>query len=465
MIVAEILALVTALTVIVTTTQIYLGPHLTFRRYRGLILWCGLCWLFFAYYHLELGEMMLGLHPKDAVAHAYIGRLLALAMSRGQWDLVWEHFAFGNAGFQVGLGFVFWILDSDKVPTLINLMMAYWGSMALLHLMASNFPNKKVGPFLPLLAGMSPSLVIWSPSVLKEATMWWSINMAFCGMFQDRSRRQWLHVFRIGLAFALGTVLRVHAMILWAGAIMVSGMISRGKKIYAVVAIISIPIMMNILEKRVDIDMTAESAEQYMDDRYQKFQSRTHVGSLIRHGPGGPIPVVSGVINTFFRPFFWSVRKATQAAASLEIWTITGLLLRQWAMLGSRRRRQLLKHPVVQCALVLCFAYSAINTYATNEGTLVRQRLQMMPGVMALLGFAWLTRARPLVSRSNDGQRRPGAGFWRPASQRRSLSGPPGPGPVGGPTAPATAGFAAADPTRRPRTSTDRHPAQPLEET
>lgn len=389
-----VLGLIIAGIPILTYRAARLYPGL--RRLRGIILWVAGAWLTYAFVHAEVSEMLFDLAQADSVSHARAGQRLALFMQMGAWRPVWEYLNIGNPAFHVYLGFYYFLLDANRAPQLMNMFLSCWGSLTLASLLISHYPLKRASVPWLLVICFIPSLIFWATPLLKEALMYWAITQFYATAMEREVKNQKLRVLRMVPALLVGGAMRPHFMAVWGGAMSVVSLLTRGRRIYAVIALLALPGLLYALETKTRFGMSVSGAEEYLDDRLAIHQGGRSAGSDIDFGRGGPTFFVTGAATLFLRPFLWEVRSISQLTAGLEIWLLTGGTVFFWLRLGRRRRRELIHNPLVQLSLVVAFFFSAVYTWETNVGTMVRQRLQMMPALLTLLGLPWLALTRDL---------------------------------------------------------------------
>ena len=112
------------------------------------------------------------------------------------------------------------------------------------------------------------------------------------------------------------------------------------------------------------------------------------------------IPVLSGAVALFLRPFPWEIRSSAMLATTIEIYILTLLLLVIVLRWYGRLMLQILKRPEILMPVLVCLLFAFMYTYMGNLGLLARQRLQAMPAILLLIGMAVaMNRARQYSSK------------------------------------------------------------------
>jgi len=99
---------------------------------------------------------------------------------------------------------------------------------------------------------------------------------------------------------------------------------------------------------------------------------------------GKPIFFISGAISAFFRPFPWQVNSLRTLISCLETWVVTLSLVVVWARFGTSYGRMALRLPCIKASILATIWICILLSYFPNEGLVVRQKIQMVPGLLAL---------------------------------------------------------------------------------
>lgn len=372
---------------------VYMPPESPLRRHVPWVMLIAYLWLVYAVFHVGLTEHIFGLAQADAVGHRRIGLKIARNIELGRRGYHPGGTTLGNSAFQLYLGVVYYLTGSRGLaPILLHMMFALWGSLQLAALLVSGHESRRVpGPLVALLL-FTPSVVFWCTTNLKEGFMYWATCSVFSAAAPEGTGRGRLPLLLLGTL--VGGLFRPHMMIVWLAALLVVGLLRRGYRVYAVVAMVLIPVLTIALDRMTGFGMTVSGAVGYMETHYRNIAGGSG-GSNIYFQGGRPMPIISGLATLFLRPFLWEVRSFAQAAASLEILLMTGMMAYLWLTIPAERRGEVLGAPAVRVALIVCLLFCIMLPWMGNEGLLVRQRVHAIAALLALIAVPWLHRCAP----------------------------------------------------------------------
>lgn len=113
-----------------------------------------------------------------------------------------------------------------------------------------------------------------------------------------------------------------------------------------------------------------------------------------------PLDLPLGAVTVLFRPFPWEARNLNGLIAAAE-----GGLLFSLAVVGRRRllswARSVLKRPYLVYTATFAVVFIVAFSYIGNFGILARQRTQMMPLALTMLGMPIALRKRPSMFGAN----------------------------------------------------------------
>ncbi len=181
----------------------------------------------------------------------------------------------------------------------------------------------------------------------------------------------------------VGGLFRPHIMTGWVTAVVSVNFLRRGQFAYAVVLVFAIPLLLIGTQQLTGASLEVDSVMEAAQSRY-KLMSEIKGGSDIEYGNEGPIPVASGLVSIFFRPLPWEIRSMRLVFAIIETWTITLLAIGVWLKMHREERRDILRFPEIQAALIALAWGSFLLSYFPNTGLLMRQRVQMVPALLVL---------------------------------------------------------------------------------
>ena len=276
----------------------------------------------------------------------------------------------------------------------INGFMAFWGGLILTRLVysVSAMPPAKT-LVLPILLIFPPSVLFWSSSNLKEGLMYWAICRVFAFVAPSNSVKEFWRNFLwfIGGSF-IGVALRPHMIFFWVGSVLLVKVFQREFWKVGTVVILLLLTPLFIVQVRHRINFSSlELMEQAGERLMLKFIARGK-NSTFEYGKHGPIPVLSGAINTLFRPFPWPTKIPRMIVAGLEIWSISIGILFVWIRMANAELRYLLKNPAIWVVILTCIPFFWFFTYTVNEGLIARQRIQFFPALLVLFASPVLLR-------------------------------------------------------------------------
>jgi len=363
-------------------------------RFRRRVIWGGIVWLLFAFVAEEYVYDVLGMVSMDANVHWTHAQKAADELARNNWPFT-SAWPLGNEAYIAYLAHVYLFTGCTPIfPIAINALFAFWGGLVLarsLGDMLAFSPNKVVWFFLII---FFPSTVFWATSNLKEAFMYWGGCQIFSIVLPSRRNASSFLNPGVIAGILVAGVLRPHICAVWLGACVSVSFFQRGKRVYAVLLLMFLPLVEGGLQRTAGVELSAPTSALEKLSRQQSIQLGGEAGgSKIEYGEEGAIFFVSGFASIFFRPFPWEIRSLRVFISSVETWAVTILLLLGWLRMSPLERRLALKTPAIQAAILVCIVFSIFFTYLPNEGLMVRQRVQMIPALLVLSLFPILLRS------------------------------------------------------------------------
>ncbi len=186
------------------------------------------------------------------------------------------------------------------------------------------------------------------------------------------------------LGLTVGSLLRPHIMIPWVASVVTVGLFQKGQRFYAILALLLLPVVMHSFQSRWALDATVQSQLTFAEKQGQVL-GQFGGGSTFEQGESGPIFVVSGFVALFFRPFPWQLGSLRMILAFFDTWVTTSLLVGSIIWMIKPEGRSSLKLPEVQVAVLASVMFCVFFSYLPNEGLIVRQRVQAVPALLALV--------------------------------------------------------------------------------
>jgi hypothetical protein len=368
---------------IVFLVRIYLSQP-TFRQSIQIsVVIIGLLWLVYALFAEEISWYLMGVPWWDAHYHEYKGYLILDEIKWAGWRALVDNFATGNAAYQCYNAVILSTGASICTLTAINGVLAFWGGLVLVNCFSRICPFPRNYTILIYAIVFCPSVFFWCTVNLKEAWMFWCICMLFSVSFTGRLSEI---VLRLPLVFAgvvIGGILRPHVMLGWVAALAGIVVLRRGKRTIGILILLTLPFIAVAFQKHTQMEFNTDMAIQ-LGETHARTIAGISSGSTYEYATGKPIFFLSGLFAALFRPFPWEVSSPRILVSSLETWAITFILFYGWLKLSAWERRQLFSRPAIQVAILASIWMCLVLTYFPNEGLMIRQKVQMIPALLAL---------------------------------------------------------------------------------
>lgn len=249
-----------------------------------------------------------------------------------------------------------------------------------------------------------PSMLFWPSSIGKEALMVLCIGVASYGASQILGESVRLAGVLIFLAGVTGLLfVRPHmaaiaiVSLLVASAVGALAGFQRGRSKMLAVRVVALVAMVgaaSVAVTQVSVVFSDGSSDEVgVEAVLAKAQGQTSTGNS-QFEPIAvttPLDLPAGIVTVLFRPFPWEVRNVTGVMSATE-----GLLLIAIVFAGRRRLLSWLKsahrNTYLVYAAVFALVFIVAFSYIGNFGILARQRVQMMPLALTLLGMHALPR-------------------------------------------------------------------------
>jgi len=357
----------------------YVGAGAQFQMVVG-----GLLWLLFSFFAGDFSKDALGVEMYDALGHEAWAAIVVRDMATDNWNAVWEHFRVGNHAYQCWVALLMWIGASVYTATMINAVLCFWGGLILAQSFTAVCPHWQSNRFWLLFTVFFPSVVFWGTMNLKEGFMYWSICVVLSAAFRDPNETFFLKSPLVLIALAVGALLRPHVMMGWAVAVAGAAILQGGRRGWAALILFILPLLFFSMRYQTGVGLSTESAMDLIETHYENLSRIGHQGSHIDHYGGKPILFVSGFVSAFLRPFPWTVGSLRILVSCVETWSMTLILLTVWVKYGSPYGRLALQLPAVRASILAVIWLCILLSYFPNEGLVVRQRVQMIPGLLTL---------------------------------------------------------------------------------
>jgi hypothetical protein len=370
----------------------YVKPSGMTTGLQPILIVGGLFWLGFAFVGEYVSQEVLSVLMYDASGHRAWALILLRAMDQGDWSVFWNHLKLGNPAYHCYAALIMYLGCSVRTVTMLNGWFCFWGGLILIRNFISINPYAPIAKRWVLFTVFFPSVVFWGTMNLKEGLMYWSICCVLSGIFRDQSQSFILKSPLVIVGVIVGTVLRAHVMMGWAIATLSVAIMHRGRRFAAVPLLLLLPVIALAFKMQTGASLSTESVSDIVEQHFQALQATADQGSALEYTGGKPIFFISGFVSAFFRPFPWTVTSLRVLIQFLETWVLTVSLILIWYQLGRSMAVQVLKVPAIQVSLMATLWICMLLTYFPNEGLMVRQRVQMIPGLLTLAVVPMLVR-------------------------------------------------------------------------
>ncbi|AFM25490.1 hypothetical protein [Desulfomonile tiedjei] len=404
--ISDLLVLILLMILVPVATGHYLRKGTFTDSFRHNVMILGLLWLAYSWLSETYVYYLLGISRADGGVHWTRALTMSANLARGEWPFG-DSFPLSNDAYVAYLAYLNYFGGVTELSAVsINAFLGFMGGLTLARTFMRGFVPVKNVELWGYLVIFFPSAVFWTTSNMKEGLMYWSVCQILSIMPAMNQGKASTIGFSAIAGVAIGGILRPHVCAVWLLACAAVELIQRGKRgLVVILLIVSIPLTLKGLERvtgtKVDSpDMMVKSLSQRATGVADPTQ-----GSYIDYGPEGATFFISGFTAVFFRPFPWDIKSTRVFVSSVETWSLTCLIIVGWLRARREQRRWLLSMPIVRVSILAILMFSVIFTYLPNEGLLVRQRVQVVPGllVLALLPFItgtflryreWQRRAR-----------------------------------------------------------------------
>ncbi|MBI5568438.1 MAG: hypothetical protein HY914_00680 [Desulfomonile tiedjei] len=346
----------------------------------GLIVFGGIAWVVYAFASEDLMETFFNLARMDSWGHARMGREVLM----GTIPDFWNEVPLGNKAYVVYLASLHGIGASVFSARAINGFAGFAGGLVLMRCLSMFRPVGKRPVQLLLLALFLPSTVFWTSCNMKEGLVYWSACQILAASFWALNRETVLRP-SVLLAVLVCGFLRPHICLAWLISVFFVALWGRNK-LASLVALAAVPVLFSSMQTLAQTDLT--SIEGSLDFLEQHAVGLSKAGEEV----GGTIPILSGLFAIFFRPFIWESRGVFMALCSIETLLVTFLLFRSWIKLTKLERRSVTRLIPIRAAAMCLVLASVLFSYIPNDGLLSRQRVQVVPAILALTVIPFLVR-------------------------------------------------------------------------
>ena len=356
-------------------TAVYLKGRGTSHSLTIKVCALGILWVVFGLVSEELLEAISSFQRADSFGHEAVAERLLL----GKAPHFFDEIPMGNKAYQTFVYGLFLIGAYVPSARAINAFCGLWGGLILAGYLKHYVAWEKHRDWMLLAVIFFPSTVFWTSGNMKEGLTYLGICMMYSAAFSTGRKGGVITPGLIAGTLICG-FMRPHMAFAWLIAIGTVTMLTRGRRVYALIALAALPLLFWKMQSLAQYDIS--SIDSTLDALQSHGEGLRKMGGAVQTGP--QIPVLSGLVAIFFRPLFWESRSFFIAVCALEIWTLTFVMMRAWFTDTSSERRFLLRIPAVRVALFVVLIISVLFSYLPNDGLLARQRVQVVPALMVL---------------------------------------------------------------------------------
>jgi hypothetical protein len=242
-----------------------------------------------------------------------------------------------------------------------------------------------------VLVFLLPSMLFWPSSMGKEAWMTLCVGLIALGAAKLYVRNRGGYLL-LALGLAGGAMVRPHVVVFAVAGVLVGYVVAPRKNpgpasaMWKGVGVVILGTAAVIVLHRAAgfLGLTALSHDQ-LDLALQTAANHTTEGgsAFTAHAVSSPLDFPQGLVTVLFRPFPWEAHNAQALVSALESVVLMVLLASSWRRFA-RLPRMVMRRPYV----AFCVVYITLFVYAFsifgNFGILVRERVQVLPFVLAL---------------------------------------------------------------------------------
>lgn len=311
----------------------------------------------------------------------------------------------GTAFTEVATGFLY----APYIPRMLGGFLIFatvaFAGQLLFYAAVRRWISGKQLKFYALAVLLLPSLVFWPSSIGKDALMVFFLGLTFYGASRLLQTYEFMSLLFLGPGLLLAASVRSHVAAVAGLAVVLAAFFGRPPKevrgspkraVMVVLAMLGAGVVLATFSSTFGV--TFEGGRDSVD--YQTFledvstQTATG-GSEISGGPiSNPLQLPGAAITVLFRPLVYEAGSAQALLSAMEGTAL--LLIVLWKFPTMWKNKGLLRENPF---FLLCFFYTGgfIIGFSAflNLGLLARQRVQVLPLLLALLvGLGWPT-ARP----------------------------------------------------------------------
>lgn len=358
----------------------------------------------------------------DAGNYSSAGTELAQMYLRGQFtlhppSLIGRGVETERIGVVVGVIFMF-TGSSRYAASFIFAWLCFLGQVLMWRALRRAVPEADHRRYAILVLFL-PSMLFWPSSIGKEALMVAAIGVACYGAAQilsERTNALGILTFLAGAAglFFIRPHMALIAIVALAFANLVSSLAGFSKAdaskafFVRVIAIVLLMVGASVATTQLSKVLGGGEGDGGIESALARTKGQTSTGGSEFRPPAvsTPLDLPEGIVTVLFRPFPWEARNVNGLIAAAEGALLLGL------MFTGRRRllgwaRAALRRPYLVYTATFAIVFVVAFSYIGNFGILARQRTQMMPLALTMLGMPIALRKKPPMFGAKSANWRP----------------------------------------------------------
>ncbi len=252
-----------------------------------------------------------------------------------------------------------------------------------------------------LLVMFLPSLLFWPSSIGKEALMIFCLGIISYGaalLLAPRPQVRGAWYFTVGLL--LVSLVRPHVALMSAAGLVLALMVavmtsaraterlgSRGRLVRIVGLVVMVAVALAVVSRIGDV-LEERGQETSAAASLEQATEQTSIGNseFTPVAVASPQALPAAIVSVVFRPFPWEARNANSLIAAAESLVLAGIFVLSWRRVLSFPRLATQRPFLLFCSTYVV-AFSVGFSFIANFGILARQRVQVLPAVLALVAL------------------------------------------------------------------------------
>ncbi len=340
-------------------------------------------------------------NPYDGTAHEREARIISDQLSDGRFERT--RVFLGNELYRVILGHFYYVTRIDGWFIYgFNGLCGFTGMMLSVLAVAKGLQATSIPRWFILLGMCLPSLLLWCPLNLKEGGIMLCLGIILYS-FSDLplTLKQSSRSIPFGVACLYLFLIRPHIAAAWIGGMSLGRLRQKKSGIRAFLAagvffVCSIGAVYAVELTKPGF-LGSISEEGISGSMQSNYEARKHMGDTAMYDQTDPKPFLTGLLIILFSPppQFWS--QPVWLLMGMESIALTLTLFFGITFSGQQLKSKL-RTPFCFGAIYVMLLMAFYLSYSYNMGLAIRQRMQVIPAMLVLIGAPLL----PLSRRTNS---------------------------------------------------------------